>query len=314
MTNLRNGLHTQQSIVISSPQFWRGLRFQKMILPWIFLLPVTLLHIVVVVIPVILAMYYAFTDWSGIGAAKFVGLQNFHNLLFVDRDFHRAFSNNLLWMALFLTIPFVMALFAAAFLAPVRRGGLFFRSSLFVPYVLPTVAGAFIWRTLFTSGTGLGAQLAQWGIPGFDIAYLGRTDTALFAVATANIWHWWGFLMVLFLTAMQAVPAELYEAARIDGANRWQEFIHITLPGIRSTVTFMFMMTSVGVLSSFEYVYILTGGGPAGSSELVATYLYKQAFWHIRMGYASAIGLSIAILSATIIGLFSVLRRRDAEV
>jgi raffinose/stachyose/melibiose transport system permease protein len=267
-----------------------------------------------VVIPVLQGMYYAFTDWSGIGAAEFIGLENFYNLFFKDANFRNAFSNNLVWMVIFLTIPFVLALAVASILAPIKRGGLFFRTALFVPYLLPAVAGAFIWRTLYSSRYGLGAELAKWGIAGLDIAYLGRTDTALPAIALANIWSWWGFLMVLFLTAIQAVPVDLYDAAKMDGANRWQEFLHVTLPGIRPTVLYMLMVTAATLFASFQYVHILTGGGPAGSSELVATYLYKQAFSRFEMGYASAIGLTVAALAAIIIGLFSLLRKRGWDI
>jgi raffinose/stachyose/melibiose transport system permease protein len=294
--------------------FWQGMSFQKKYLPWLFILPITLLHLAVVVIPVIQGMYYAFTDWSGIGEAEFVGLDNFRKLFFEDVNFHTAFINNLVWMAIWLTIPFAMALIVATLLTQVRRGGLFYRSALFIPYVLPPIAATFIWRTLYSPRFGLGAQLAAWGIPGLDIAYLGRTDTALPAIALTGIWTWWGFLMVLFLTAMQAVPSDLYDAARIDGANRWQEFLNITFPAIRPTVLFMLVITAASLFSSFQFVFILTGGGPAGSSELVATYLYKQAFQRFEMGYASAIGLTVAALSALLIGMHSFLRRRGWDI
>lgn len=291
-----------------------GLRFRKNVLPWLFILPITLLHLVVVVFPALQGLYYAFTKWSGIGRAQFVGLKNFHDLL-LDLSFRQAFGNNLRWLLWFLTVPFILALVVASLLAYVRRGGLFYRSALFIPYVLPPVASAFIWRVLYSPRFGLGAYLAKkLGIPGLDIAFLGRADTALIAVAVVATWSWWGFLMVLFLTAMQAIPVDLYDAAKIDGANRWQEFLHVTLPGIRPTVFFMLMNTAITVFASFQYVYILTGGGPAGRTELVATYLYKQAFENYRMGYATAIGLTVAILAAIIIGLFSLLRRRGWEV
>jgi raffinose/stachyose/melibiose transport system permease protein len=120
--------------------------------------------------------------------------------------------------------------------------------------------------------------------------------------------------MILFLTAMQNIPLDLYDAAKIDGANRWQEFLNVTLPGIRPTVMFMLMMTAIWSFLGFDYVWILTAGGPGGSSELVATYLYKQAFQRFEAGYAAAIGITISAIAGLIATLFAVLRQRGWEV
>ena len=130
----------------------------------------------------------------------------------------------------------------------------------------------------------------------------------------ADNWHWWGFLMILFLTAMQNIPMDLYDAAKIDGANRWQEFRHVTLPGIRPTLMFMLMMTAIWSFLGFDYVWILTQGGPAGSSELLATYLYKQAFQRFEAGYGAAIGITISIIAGIIATTFAILRKRGWEV
>jgi len=123
---------------------------------------------------------------------------------------------------------------------------------------------------------GLGGQLAKLGIPGLDIAYLGNPHTALLSVAFVDNWHYWGFLMVLFLSAIQNVPPDLYDAARVDGANRWQEFRHVTIPGIRPTVVFMLLMTAIWSFLVFDYIWILTQGGPAGSVVGSAGYARLQ--------------------------------------
>jgi raffinose/stachyose/melibiose transport system permease protein len=253
------------------------------------------------------------TEWSGYGAAEFIGLKNFRDLL-NDRSFRSAFQNNIWWLFFFLTVPFIMALTVATLLAQVRRGAMFMRTAFFVPYILPSVVAAFIWRMLYNPDLGVGAQLAKWGIPGLDHAYLGDKNLALIAILFADNWHWWGFLMILFLTAMQNIPLDLYDAAKIDGANRWQEFLNVTLPGIRPTVMFMLMMTAIWSFLGFDYVWILTAGGPGGSSELVATYLYKQAFQRFEAGYAAAIGITISAIAGLIATLFAVLRQRGWEV
>lgn len=289
----------------------RGKRFRTVILPWLFILPVVIIHLLVVIGPSVAALYYSLTDWSGIGSAEFVGLENFRELLFSDRNFRQAFQHNVLWLGFFLTVPVILALAAAALLSSVRRGGMLFRTVLFIPYILPSVVTAFIWRVLLSPRRGIGAQL---GVEWLSHPFLGDPRTSLLSIAFVDNWHWWGFLMVLFLSAMQSIPPELYDAARIDGANRWQEFRHVTIPGIRPTLVFMLMMTAIWSFLVFDYIWILTQGGPARSSEVLGTYLYKQAFNRFEAGYAAAIGLTISSLAGVIIGLFTHMRRRGWEV
>jgi len=309
----------QESFPIpSKPSFAKVSRnrrlFRKRIVPWLFVLPVLSLNVLVVLGPALSAIYYSLTDWNGIGAPEFIGLENFRRMLFDDTSFGRAFLNNLIWMAIFLTVPVTLALLAATLLARIRRGAMGFRIALFIPYVLPAVITAFAWRFLMSPTFGLGAQLAKLGIPGLDQAWLGKPETSLFAVAFVDNWHWWGFLMMLFLAAMQNVPPELYEAARIDGASRWDEFRNVTLPGIRPTLIFMLLMTAIWSFLAFDYVWILTRGGPAGSSEVLGVLVFKAAFSNLESGYASAIGLTLSFFTLLIIGLFVMLRRRGWEI
>ena len=281
---------------------------------WLFLLPILLVHFVVIVGPSLSAFYYSLTDWSGVGAAKFIGLENFHRLFFVDPAFKKAFSNNLLWLVIFLTVPFALSLGAASLLASIRRGAMFYRITLFIPYVLPGVVVAQIWRYLMNPLHGIGALLTQLGIPGMDIAILGNPKTVMPAVAFVDNWHWWGFLMVLFLAAMQNIPADLYEAARIDGASRWQEFWYVTLPGIRPTVVFMLLMSAIWSFLVFDYIWILTQGGPAGASEVLGTLVIKNAFFRFEAGYGAAIGLTMSFLAGIMIFIFILLRRRGWDI
>jgi raffinose/stachyose/melibiose transport system permease protein len=283
-------------------------------IPWLFILPILLLHLFVVAIPALTGVYYSLTDWSGIGEAKFIGLENFRKLFFEDEAFRRALGNNIVWLIFFLTVPFALALLASSLMARIRRGGMIYRAILFIPYLLPSVVTATIWRNLLSPRLGVGAQLANIGIHGLDIAFLGRSDTALLAIAFVDNWHYWGFLMVLFLTAMQSIPMELYDAAKIDGANRWQEFLYVTLPGIRPVVLFMLMLTAIWSFLVFEYVWILTQGGPAGASEVLGTQVYKNAFNRFEAGYGAAQGVTISMFAGGIVLIFIYLRRRGWEI
>ena len=134
------------------------------------------------------------------------------------------------------------------------------------------------------------------------------------AVAFVDNWHWWGFLMVLFLAAMQNIPRDLYELARIDGANRWQEFRYVTLPGIRPTLIYMILMSAVWSFLVFDYIWILTQGGPAGASEVLGTLVVKNAIFKFEAGYAAAIGLTMSFIAGIFITIFLILRRKGWEV
>ena len=177
---------------------------------------------------------------------------------------------------MFLTVPIAMALMAASLLAPIRRGAIIFRMALFIPYVLPSVVTAVIWRKLMNPDRGIGAA-DRLGVPRFRPGVSGDPDTRLPAIAFVDNWHWWGFLMVLFLAAMQNIPPDLYEAARLDGAAAGTSS-DVTLPGIRPTLVFMILMTTIWSFLTFDYIWILTQGGPAGASEVLSVLVYKNAF------------------------------------
>ncbi|MXV94186.1 MAG: sugar ABC transporter permease [Chloroflexi bacterium] len=280
------------------------------------MLPLLSIHVFVVAIPAVQGIYMSLTDWSGVGRnVEFIGLANYQELLFEDETFGKSLTNNFIWMAFFLTVPFILALFCATLLSQIKRGGMAYRSMLFIPYVLASVVTTAIWRNLLSPRKGIGAAMANLtGIEGFDIAYLGRSETALLSIAFIDNWHFWGFLMILFLAAMQAIPPVLYDAAKIDGANRWQEFRHVTLPGIRPIFLFMFMMVAIWSFLAFDYIWLLTQGGPGGSSEVIATQLYKNAFLRFEGGYGAAQGVVISIFAGFIIMIFVTLRRRGWDI
>ncbi len=295
---------------------WRRKFLRNVLIPWLFILPLLLIHIFVVAIPAVQGVYMSMTDWSGINPdVEFIGLENYSELFFEDRSFAKAMNNTIVWTIFFLTVPFIMALFCATQLAQIKRGGMLYRSILFTPYILASVVTTTIWKNLLNPKQGILAATARAvGIQDFEVAFLGRTDTALVSIAFIDNWHFWGFLMVLFLAAMQAIPPVLYDAAKIDGANRWHEFRHVTLPGIRPTLLFMFMMVAIWSFLAFDYIWLTTQGGPGGASEVIATLLYKNAFLRFEAGYAAAMGVVISIFSGFIIMIFVMLRRRGWDI
>ncbi len=280
---------------------------------WLFIIPVLAVHVFTVAIPAFTGVYYSFTDWSGIGAAEWVGLENYQRLI-QDGDYLLALGNNVKWLLFFWTVPFILAIAASFLLSQVRRGQTFYRLVYFVPYVLPSVVVASLWKFMLNPDKGVPSFLSTLGIHGFDKALLGQESTALWTIAFIDNWHYWGFLATLLLVAMQSVSIELYEAARLDGANLWHQLINVTIPAIRPTLIFMFMMTGIWSFLVFDYVWVLTQGGPAGSSEVLGTLVYKTAFTQFDAGYAAAQGVSMAIFASFLLTFFLLMRRRGWEI
>ena len=291
-----------------------GLKRRRRLTAWLFMVPLLVVNVLVILGPSVATVFFSFTEWSGIGPAEFVGLENYRDLL-ADGSFWQAMWHNVLWTILFLTVPIAMGLLGAFLLSQIKRFQLFFRIAYFIPYVVASVVNAAIWKNILDPERGIGSALASMGIPFLDgVSFFGNTRLALPSVAFVNMWVWWGFILLLFLTALQSVDQELYDAAKIDGANRWQQFLNVTLPGIRPTFIFVVLLTIINSLLVFDYVFIITQGGPAGASEVVGTLMWKEAFERFEAGYASAMGLGLSFIAGVIVLIFIFLRRRGWEV
>lgn len=292
---------------------WLMVHFIRPLGRWAFILPLLIINSVVVIIPSVTGILYAFTDWSGVGDANWVGLSNFQKL-FQDDIFFRAFTNNVIYTGLFLTLPIFMGLLGAYLLAGITRGQVIYRLIYFIPYMFASVINTQIWRYLLHPKHGIGAALANYGITFLDFPIFGQRNTALYGIVFVDAWHWWGFLVVIYLAAMSQVDKELYEVARLDGASRFQQFRFVTLPSIRPTLIFTILIIFIGTTLVFDHVFILTGGGPAHASEVMATYLYTQAFQNFDVGYAASIGVMLALWVSVPLSVFYYLRRRGWEI
>ncbi len=286
---------------------------RRAFLPWLFMAPIIVLNVVVILGPSVGSAAFAFTEWSGLGPARWVGLANFQRML-GDRVFRTAFSNNLRWTLLFLIVPIGLGLLGSALLAPIKRLGMFYRIVYFIPHIIASVVNAHIWRNILHPTLGIGPLLAEKGLPFMNVAFFGNRFTAFYSIAWVDNWQWWGFLVVLYLAAMQAVDPELYEAARLEGANRWQEWRHVTLPSIMPTLVFTALMTIIWSFLVFDYVYLLTQGGPAHASEVLATEVFNAAFFRFEVGYAAAIGLTMSFISGIVVAGYVLLRRGGWEI
>ncbi|MFT4029217.1 MAG: sugar ABC transporter permease [Protaetiibacter sp.] len=275
-------------------------RRRAAVLGWAFLAPLAVLNLLVIVGPAAQSVIYSLTDWSGIGEAHFIGLGNYARM-FTDGDLHAAFAHNAVWTAITLVVPTFLGLLGAFLLSRVRRFRLLFRVAYFIPFTVASVVSAAVWRTMLSPTEGFGAVLG--------LNFLGTKELALPSVALVNTWAFWGFLVVVYLSAMQAVNPALYEAAAIDGASPLRQFLSITIPSIRPTLVFMTMQSVIWSFLAFDFVYILTRGGPAGATEVLSTYMYRQAFSDLEAGYASAIGILLSLFSGIIVAIYQILRR-----
>ncbi|HEY8455607.1 MAG TPA: sugar ABC transporter permease [Actinopolymorphaceae bacterium] len=280
----------------------------------VLLVPFLALNVIVIVGPSLATAYFSLTDWTGVGPAQWVGLDNYRRLL-SEAEFYAALAHNLVWTGIHLTVPIGIALVGAAMLARIRRGRLVLRLVYFLPYTVASVVTAAIWQDLLDPERGILTLLSSVGVTVPNgLVLLGEQATALPSVAMINVWALWGFLLVIFLSAMQGIDESLYEAARIDGANAVREFWHVTLPGIFPTLVFVVVISVMWSLLAFDYVWIITQGGPAGATELVSTLMYREAFERFDVGYAASMGLSLTLISAFVTIGFVVVRRKGWSV
>lgn len=262
---------------------------KRHIVPYLFVLPAFIIHLCVVTGPALSTLVMSLFDWNGMGNATFIGLDNFKEI-FKDPIVKLSVIHNIEWLLIFITVPLILGFIVAILVSQLRRSQMFFRTIYFIPYVISAAVAGKIWTAYMNPYYGLNTVFDKLGLDKLaDVLWLGNPKIALFSVAFVDNWHWWGFIMVLFLGALQQVDPTLYEAARVDGANRFQELIHVSIPGIRLTIAFVLIMTIMWSFLTFDYVYIMTNGGPANATEIMSTYIYKNAFVKYRAGYANAL-------------------------
>lgn len=266
----------------------------------LYVLPTLIINVVMIAIPALLTVMLAFFEWDGISDPIFVGFDNFR-ALWDDSVFWTALTNNIIWTIIFLIVPIAMGLMAAIMMLVARRSSNFFQVIYFLPVIIATAITGRVWQgMIYSPVTGVTGLLQRFGI---DIANpLTETSSALYGIAVVDLWHWWGFLCVIFFAALRQVPAEQIEAARVEGATFLQTIRYVLVPGIMPTITLMMIMTVIWSFLVFDFVYILTQGGPAYSSEVLSTFAYRSAFYDLAVGKAAAISVVISLfgLAATV--------------
>ena len=279
----------------------------------LFLLPALVIYSVYFVLPVPLAGFYSLFSWSGLSNAKdFVGLQNW-SAMFHDEVFLKSLGNNLTLIFYSLAVQLSGGLLLALFLKWNLKGAGLFRIVYFIPMMISAVAIGLSAQYIFDTNLGLvNMVLEKIGMSEFVRSWLGDARYAFSTVASVICWQYIPYYMIIYSAALSTIPADLYEAARIDGASSVKSFFTITVPFLSNTIKSTVILIVVGSLKYFGLIFVMTEGGPNHSSELLATYMYKQAFTRQQMGYGSTIAFFMFILSLGLTVLISS-KRTKAE-
>ena len=261
----------------------------------VFLFPALFFLAVYLLYPIIATFFNSLHQWNGISAdKKFIGLANWTKLA-ADSDFWRAFFNNIKIMVLSLVIQMPIGILLATFLDAVGKKGNVFKAIWFLPMLMSSVAVGYLFRyALATNGGLISSISALFG--GGPVDLLGDQATALYAVIGVVCWQFIPFYMVYYIAGYSSISPDIYEASIIDGSTRGQYVRHIALPLLVPTIKSAIILSLIGSLKYFDLVYVMTGGGPSNSTELMATYMYKNSFDTFNMGYGSTIAAGMFIL------------------
>lgn len=266
--------------------------------PYLYLLPGTLIFTIFLALPVAGAVVLSLTAWNGISwnTATFIGLENYLDA-FRDGRFWRALWHNLLLIPYFVILPTILGLAPAAIVHQMKlKGGSVFQAGLFLPYIMPGVLIGVVWRWLLNPVFGPVNDVLS--TLGFDPpTWLGDFRLALPTIGLIGAWAAYGFCFVVFVAGMQKISADLYDAARLDGANGWQEFLAVTLPGVRREIAVVLSVNLINALRAFDVIKATTDGGPGDQTSVLALYMINSAFGSNRAGYGTAIAVFLAVVT-----------------
>ena len=269
---------------------------KEAIIALIFLLPALLLLSIFVITPMLMAFSYGFTDYHLLKPhmREFIGLENFINIL-KDPLIYQTLKNTLMFVFLVVPVQLGMALGFALIINKNFRGNTFFKIAFFSPSVLSLVVISILWSILLNPSSGLINEILV-KLNFEKQPFLMSSTQAMPTIAFISAWAGCGYQMLIFLAGLKNIPHELYEAARIDGANKFQQFLNITLPGLRPITIFLVITTVISAFKLIVQPMVMTGGGPDNSTMTVLQYIYEYGFRHRNTGYASAITIMFTIL------------------
>lgn len=300
------------SIPNTLPRSRKTTTLNRLLEPYFYVAPGVLLILLVTLVPLLVGLSYSFQHMVVFDPQNtgFVGLDNYRAIA-SDPLFWNALFNTLRWTVSSLFFQVLLGLGLALLLrAPFAGRGLY-QALVFLPWAVPAFLSGFTWKWLFDSKMGpFSGLLLGLGIIHEPLNILGDPALALWGVVIANIWFGVPFFAITLLAALQAIPLEQYEAASLDGAGAWGQFIHVTLPWIRSTLLITVLLRTIWIANFTDLVFVMTGGGPANSSQILTTYIFSTTFQKLDFGYASALSAVLLIILLTYAVFMNQARRR----
>lgn len=268
----------------------------------LFLFPALFIYIIVVVFPTVYSLFLSFCDWNGLGAKKFVGLKNYIQLFTSDSVFYTALRNNIIWIILTICLTVLLALLLALVLNRSFRGRIVYRAIFYFPYMLSWIIVGIIWKWMYNPNFGLINQvLGMVGLDSLKGAYLSNTKMALYCVFIAALWQGLGQPMLYFLAGLQTLPNDILEAAKIDGAGKFNLFFRVIVPMLKETFVIVLATQIIASMKVYDIVYVMTDGGSANSTQTLATYMYNQTFTYSNLGVGSAIATVMVLIMMVVI-------------
>ena len=263
----------------------------------IFLLPALVLFLTIIIVPIFMSVTYSLTEWDGIGKKVFTGFDNYKELFLTNSDgFWRAVKNSLIFAAGSVFVQLPISLILALILARGVKGERFYVSVYFIPVLISTVVIGQLWMKIYNPQYGLlNTVLRSMGLEQLTGNWLGDTKKVIFAVIVPVLWQYIGYHMLLMYASVRSISEEIFEAARIDGANGIQTALHITIPLMKPILKVCVTFAVVGSLKNFDLVYVMTGGGPAGASQLPSTLMVETIFSRNMYGYGSSMAIFIIL-------------------
>ncbi|UXH43222.1 sugar ABC transporter permease [Rossellomorea vietnamensis] len=264
--------------------------------PFLFLIPGVIILGAFIFYPMLNAIWLSFTNYNIVTDAEFIGLENYKGL-FADDLFWKVLGQTLLYLVIVVPALVILPIFLAILVNQQVKGIGFFRSAYYVPVVTSMVVVGIAWKWVYADKGILNYILESLGLINEPVNWLTSTSTSIFAVMVVTIWKGLGYYMVIYLAGLQSISDDLYEAADIDGASKWKQIWHITIPLLMPSIMIVTIMSSISAMKVFEEIYVMTGGGPLNSSKTLVFYIYEEAFDKLQMGYASAAGVVLFIIT-----------------
>ena len=264
--------------------------------PFLFLIPGVIILGAFIFYPMLNAIWLSFTNYNIVTDAEFIGLENYKGL-FADALFWKVLGQTLLYLVIVVPALVILPIFLAILVNQQVKGIGFFRSAYYVPVVTSMVVVGIAWKWVYADKGILNYILESLGLINEPVNWLTSTTTSIFAVMVVTVWKGLGYYMVIYLAGLQSISDDLYEAADIDGASKWKQIWHITIPLLMPSIMIVTIMSSISAMKVFEEIYVMTGGGPLNSSKTLVFYIYEEAFDKLQMGYASAAGVVLFIIT-----------------